>query len=89
MAREEIVFLPAVALGAPETAHNQHCYAGRNQNGENASMHRDPMPQVLHLRSPIPQDDPVVQDESTRKKDSAGQELDLDPSPIVTTNAFS
>ena len=89
MARKEIVFLPAVALGAPETAHNQHCHADRNQNGEDASIRRDPMPQVLHIWPPTPQDDPVVRDESTRKKDSAGQELDSDPSPIVTTNAFS
>ncbi len=49
MVFEQIVFLAAAALGAPKTTDKQHGHAGCNQDGENASIHCDPMGQVLHL----------------------------------------
>jgi hypothetical protein len=49
VAPEEIVFLEAVALGALKTADEENRHADRNQNGENASIHCEPMRQVLHL----------------------------------------
>jgi len=46
---EKIVFLAAAALGALKTANNEHGHAYRDKHGENASIHREPMHQVLHF----------------------------------------
>ncbi len=46
---EEIVFLAAAALGALKAADEEHGHAYCNQNGKNASIHCNPMCQVLHF----------------------------------------
>jgi len=46
---EEIVFVAAVALGALKAADDEHGDSDRNQNGEYASIYRNPMCQVLHF----------------------------------------
>jgi hypothetical protein len=50
---EEIVFVAAVALGALKTADEEHGHAYRDQHSKYASIHREPMRQVLHLHSPL------------------------------------
>ena len=53
MAMKEIVLLALRAVRAFEASNQQHTYAQRDEHGEYASIHRDPMSQGLHLRSPI------------------------------------
>jgi hypothetical protein len=63
VAPEEIVFVAAAALGALKTADEEHRHADRNQHSKNASIHRNPMPQLLHLRSPFMQGNPIAHNE--------------------------
>jgi hypothetical protein len=37
-------------MRALEAANEKHCNAHRNQDGENTSVHREPMSKMLHLR---------------------------------------
>jgi hypothetical protein len=50
---EEIVFLALRAMCALEASNQQNSYPQRDQHGEYASIHRNPMSQGLHFRSPF------------------------------------
>jgi hypothetical protein len=67
MVLEEIVFVAAVALGALKTADEEHGHAYRDQHSKNASIHREPMRQVLHLQSPFLQGAPLTHNDCTCK----------------------
>jgi len=49
VALEEIVYLAAVAFCALKATNNEHGHAYRDQHSKYASIHREPMCQVLHL----------------------------------------
>ena len=87
MVLEEIVLLAAAALGALKTADEEHGHAYRNQNGKNASIHREPMRQVLHLQSPLLPGAPLATTiylQSTMQ----GNQLDENPALKVTPSGF-
>ena len=65
MALEEVVFLAAAALGALQAADEEQRHADRDQNCENGSIYRNPMCQVLHLRSPFLGNAPFTHNEFT------------------------
>ena len=53
LAMEEIVLLALRAVRALEASDQQHSYSQRDQHGEHASIHRDPMCKGLHPWSPF------------------------------------
>ena len=42
-AMKELILFAAAALGALKAAHQKHRYACRDQHGQNAHVHREPM----------------------------------------------
>jgi hypothetical protein len=52
---EEFVFFAAATVGALQARNKQHCHAYRHHHGKNTSIHRDPMHEVLHLSTIIPE----------------------------------
>jgi hypothetical protein len=65
VAVEERVLLALWAVSAFEAGDKQYGYAHRDQHGKNASIHRNPMCQGPHLRSPFRVDPAIRLDSET------------------------
>ena len=84
---EQIVFLAAAAFGALKTADEEYGNADRNQNGENASIHCEPMSQVLHFQSPLLQG-VLMPKTNLPANPTPGNHLDASPAPMVTPSGL-
>ena len=51
---EQVVFIAAGAVGAAKAADQQHGNTNRHQDGDQASVHGEPMNQAKHILEPTP-----------------------------------